>query len=80
MPCSPTGPCRLVSLLKRTSVLTLAVLLAGIVGAPRTFAHGGQIEITGGARGPVQLSAAQQLAIALKSFRQGRMRCRPFSP
>ena len=30
------------------------------------FAHGGQIEVGGGARGPVQLSAAQQKAIALQ--------------
>ena len=30
------------------------------------FAHGGEIEVGGGARGPVQLSAAQQKAVALQ--------------
>ena len=33
---------------------------------PSAFAHGGEIEIGGGSRGPVQLSAAQQKAIALQ--------------
>ena len=33
---------------------------------PSAFAHGGEIEVGGGARGPVQLSAAQQKAIALQ--------------
>ncbi|MGC2459146.1 MAG: efflux RND transporter periplasmic adaptor subunit [Gallionellaceae bacterium] len=33
---------------------------------PSTFAHGGESEVGGGARGPMQLSAAQQKAIALQ--------------
>ncbi len=33
---------------------------------PSAFAHGGEIEVGGGVRGPVQLSAAQQKAIALQ--------------
>jgi multidrug efflux pump subunit AcrA (membrane-fusion protein) len=33
---------------------------------PSAFAHGGEIEVGGGARGPVQLSVAQQKAIALQ--------------
>lgn len=33
---------------------------------PSAFAHGGEIEVGGGARGPVQISASQQKAIALQ--------------
>lgn len=33
---------------------------------PSAFAHGGEIEVGGGAHGPVQLSAAQQKSIALQ--------------
>ena len=71
MPSSPTGLHRLVSLLNRTPALALAVLLTGLVATPSAFAHGGQIEVAGGARGPVQLSAAQQLAIALQVVAAG---------
>ena len=71
MPSSTTVPYQPVSLLNCTPALTLAVLLSGLVGAPSTFAHGGQIEVAGGARGPVQLSAAQQLAIALQVVAAG---------
>jgi len=47
------------------SLFFLALLTAP--GAlPSAFAHGEQIEVSGGARGPVQLSAAQQKAIALQ--------------
>ena len=42
------------------------LLLFLLYSTPPAFAHGGQIEVGGGARGPVQLSALQQKAIALK--------------
>ena len=71
MPSSPTGLHRPVSLLNHTPALALAVLLTGLVATPRALAHGGQIEVAGGARGPVQLSAAQQLAIALQVVAAG---------
>ncbi len=41
-------------------------LLLALFAAPPVFAHGGAIEVGSGARGPVQLSAAQQGAIALQ--------------
>ena len=44
------------------SLLLFSLLLS----TPRVFAHGEQVEISGGVRGPVQLSAVQQKAIALK--------------
>jgi cobalt-zinc-cadmium efflux system membrane fusion protein len=40
-------------------------LVIGIIAPSAAFAHGGEIEIGGGAHGPVQLSAAQQSAIGL---------------
>jgi membrane fusion protein, heavy metal efflux system len=40
-------------------------LLVGINAPSAAFAHGGEIELGGGAKGPVQLSAAQQSAIGL---------------
>ena len=43
----------------------MLLLVIGL-GTRQAFAHGEQIEVGGGARGPVQLSAAQQKAIALK--------------
>lgn len=46
-------------------LLFLALLLAPGA-SPSAFAHGGEIEVGGGARGPVQLSAAQQKAVALQ--------------
>ena len=42
------------------------LLLCPLLFIPRAFAHGEQVEISGGVRGPVQLSAAQQKPIALK--------------
>ena len=44
------------------------VLLAvgGLVAVPPVFAHGGEIEVGAGAKGPVKLSAAQQNALGLK--------------
>ena len=45
-------------------LLSLLGLASGAL--PRAFAHGGQIEVGGGARGPVQLNAVQQKAIALE--------------
>ncbi|MDQ2734894.1 MAG: efflux RND transporter periplasmic adaptor subunit, partial [Pseudomonadota bacterium] len=48
----------------RRGVMVLLLLIGS--GAPPAFAHGGQIEVGGGARGPVQLSPVQQKAIALQ--------------
>ena len=42
------------------------LLFSLMLSAHRAFAHGEQIEVGGGARGPVQLNAVQQKAIALK--------------
>lgn len=46
--------------------LLFLALFAAPGAVPSAFAHGGEIEVGGGARGPVQLSAAQQQAIALQ--------------
>jgi cobalt-zinc-cadmium efflux system membrane fusion protein len=51
---------------RRLSGLLFLALFAAPGALPPVFAHGGEIEIGGGARGPVQLSAAQQKAIALQ--------------
>jgi cobalt-zinc-cadmium efflux system membrane fusion protein len=51
--------------------LIILLLLIAPGTMPSAYAHGGQIEIGGDARGPVQLSAAQQNAIALKLVRAG---------
>ena len=53
-------------LLKRLRSLFFLALFAAPGAVPSAFAHGEQIEVGGGARGPVQLSAAQQKAIALQ--------------
>jgi len=54
-------------LLRRMRGLIILLLLATPGSMPSAFAHGGEIEVGGGgARGPVQLSAAQQKAIALR--------------
>ncbi len=53
-------------LLKRLYGLFFLALFATPSAVSSAFAHGGQIEIGGGSRGPVQLSAAQQKAIALQ--------------
>jgi cobalt-zinc-cadmium efflux system membrane fusion protein len=46
---------------------SLIVLLLIVLSTPHpAFAHGGEIEVGGGARGPVLMNAAQQNAIALK--------------
>ena len=44
----------------------LLALFAAFGAMPSAFAHGGAIEVGTGARGPVQLSSAQQQAIALQ--------------
>lgn len=49
-----------------SGLMTLFLLLAP-VSFPKAFAHGGEIEVSGGERGPVQLSAQQKQAIALQS-------------
>jgi multidrug efflux pump subunit AcrA (membrane-fusion protein) len=53
---------------KFISALLVAITLSGLFAPHPVFAHGEAIEVSGGgARGPVQLSAAQQAAIALKT-------------
>lgn len=51
--------------LRRLGGLVVLLLIALSTPAP-AFAHGGQIEVGGGVRGPVQMDATQQNAIALK--------------
>lgn len=53
-------------LLERLRSLLFLALFVAPGAVPAAFAHGEQIEVSGGARGPVQLSAAQQKAIALQ--------------
>ena len=52
--------------LPRWLVGALLLLFVIASGTRPAFAHGGEIEVGGGAKGPVQLSAAQQKAIALQ--------------
>ena len=55
------------ALLFKLRGLIILLLLIAPGAMPSAFAHGGEIEVGGGgARGPVQLSAAQQKAIALQ--------------
>ncbi len=55
------------SLFRALGGLVLLACLVALPGAlPPAFAHGEQIEVGGGARGPVQLNAMQQKAIALR--------------
>lgn len=42
-------------------------LLVGLGAPTAAFAHGGEIEVGGGARGPVEISATQRSAIALET-------------
>ena len=44
----------------------LGLLVLGLIVGMHVFAHGGQIEVGGGAKGPVHLSEAQQNALGLK--------------
>lgn len=53
-------------LLRQLRGLVFLALFAAPGASPSVFAHGGEIEIGGGARGPVQVTAAQQKAIALQ--------------
>lgn len=53
-------------LIRRLRSLLFLALFTAPGALPSAFAHGGEIEVGGGARGPVQLSAAQQKAIALQ--------------
>jgi cobalt-zinc-cadmium efflux system membrane fusion protein len=57
----------------RRAVSALGLALLVTIGAPTaTFPHGGEIEVGGGgARGPVQLSAAQATAIGLETAAAG---------
>lgn len=48
-------------------LLGLLLALAAAGGSTVAFAHGGQIEVGGGAKGPVALSAVQQKAIGLQT-------------
>ena len=55
---------------RATTALTVFTLVAmagvGLLSASRVSAHGEQLEIGGGAKGPVTLTAAQQTALGLK--------------
>lgn len=53
-------------LLRRLHSLFFLALFVAPGALPPAFAHGGEIEVGGGARGQVELSAAQQKAIALQ--------------
>lgn len=54
------------------AALTGAVVMAaGLMHVAPVFAHGGQIEVGAGAKGPVKLSAAQQNALGLKLVAAG---------
>jgi cobalt-zinc-cadmium efflux system membrane fusion protein len=44
----------------------LAIALLGLANMSLAFAHGGQIEVGGGAKGPVNLTAVQQKMLGLK--------------
>jgi cobalt-zinc-cadmium efflux system membrane fusion protein len=44
----------------------LAIALLGLASMSLAFAHGGQIEVGGGAKGPVHLTAVQQKMLGLK--------------
>lgn len=46
---------------------TLLLLCLALTTTHRTFAHGDEIEVGGGARGPITLNAAQRQAIGLKT-------------
>ena len=66
----PSGFCRVSQMasssIRRVCGLLFLALFVAPGASPSAFAHGGEIEVGGGARGPVQLSAAQQKAIALQ--------------
>ena len=49
----------------KKQLIILSVL--AVIFSPNAFAHGGQIEVGGGARGPVQITAEQQTALGLKT-------------
>lgn len=53
-------------LLRQLRSLLFLALFTAPGALPSAFAHGGEIEVGGATRGPVQLSAAQQKAIALQ--------------
>ena len=54
-----------------TRLMNAILILAGLACAPQVFAHGEQIEVGGGAKGPVHLTDAQQKALALKLVAAG---------
>lgn len=49
-----------------THLLRIFLIFVGFACASDALAHGGQIEVGGGAKGPVHLTEAQQKALALK--------------
>ncbi len=48
------------------TMLRIGFVTTGLFGFALAFAHGGQIEVGGGAKGPVHLSESQQKALALR--------------
>ena len=71
MHCRTSNFAGLHQLLRRWVPALTAALLGTAAATPPAIAHGGQIEVAGGARGPVQLNAAQQSAIALQVVAAG---------
>lgn len=49
-----------------SGTLRIGLVTLGLLGCSLAFAHGGQIEVGDGAKGPVHLSEAQQKALGLK--------------
>lgn len=48
------------------AIFTTAVVLPSVLLGMRVYAHGGEIELGGGLKGPVQITAAQEAALGLK--------------
>ena len=51
---------------KTTQSLRIGIVMLGLCGLSHAFAHGGQIDVGGGTKGPVHLSDAQQKAVGMK--------------
>ncbi len=49
-----------------TQLLRIGIVMLGLCGFSLAFAHGGEIEVGGGTKGPVHLSDVQQKALGLK--------------
>ena len=54
-----------------TFLVAIALAVVGVASIPAVFAHGEQIQVGGGAKGPVKLTAAQQNALGLRLAKAG---------